>query len=1567
MKKGKIKFLKKKALSIVLVVAFIFTIVQPVTLNVSATMPTDYWIDSGNYDTSWYNTIDTSFTLTTAQQLAGLAVLNNSWQNPIDFAGKTIIIVADIDLTGHLWTPIGNFKGTFDGKRYDISNIQINDSSLYDQGLFGVNNGTIQNVNITSGTIIGKSRVGGIVASNSGTVKECSNSATVSGVDYVGGITGYINVGKVVTNCYNTGRITGTSSYVGGVIGSSNGGTVTSCYNTGEVNGGLSVGGVVGINNNMSGTILQNSYNTGKVTGTDKVGGVVGYNWNASIVKNCYNIGIVAGGGSYVGGVAGQNNETVKDCYYYGHNIGIGGTGQDTIGQTTKFAKIKDNPVGVGKYTTVTENTVTDSVLGSNFAIGFSDEYSSSTTNATFEKVGMEKRITGVLAGTTNITGTITITQNKLTATGFTGAITTINNPIYLPLTVDNGIGGVDVIKSTPTISLGATPTALVVGDNIQLTATIIGGTRPSGVVNFKSGSTLIGSTSTIINGVATMNCIYNAIEGLPIIAEYTGDIFNNLAVSSGKTITVSKRTPTLNISTNPTSPVNYPNSITVTAALTGTYEQVTNSSLAGKTIIFDVDGNANSVEVDTSGNATYTFTPSVAKTYLIKVSYDGTSDIYNNSANSSEIFYDVEKGTQNEFSISNAPSTVIYGDNPFTLSTTGGTGTGAITYSSSNTSVLTVNVTTGDVTVVGIGDATITATKAGDSNYNIISTTTTAINVSKKDINIINADVKNKNYDGTIIAQFSGTPEISGLKSGDTVTLTNGTPSFNSKNIGSSIGINFTAFSISGTKSGNYNLTQPSGITANINKATQSTLTINNIPVTVTYGDDPFILSTTGGSGTGATTYSSSDLSILTVDGTGKVTVVGAGSATITTTKAADSNYESTSVTSAINISKKDITINSATVKDKIYDGTMTAEFSGTPELNGVVSGDTINLINGTPSFANKNVGTSKGINFTPFSINGIGVGNYNLIQPTAVVASITKKEVTISNTGVNDKKYDGNTMAGFSGTPQLNGVINGDTVTLINGIPRFTTQDAGDFINVYYTSFSMGGADSGNYSLIQPSAIVGKINKAAQSELSISNAPLDVTYGDNSFTLSTTGGSGTGEITYSSDNTSVLTVNENTGEVTIIGAGDAIITAIKAGDINYNSINETANITVNKKDITVSTSNVSIISGDSLPFFNVTIIGFVNGENETNLTGFVKPKVMQVAQDTTKVGVYPLTFSNGNPTNNYSFSPISGSSLTIIEKVNAQKPKFDKAAETVTYVQDATASALKGSAIVTDSGNVSYQWYESDGTQISKATDKTYTPSTDKTGIFYYYLVATNTNNGVNGDKIATATSNIYKVVVNKVEILPADKKDDTPTVTINDDNVFDKALTESDKNSLANGSNISIKLDVAMVEAPVNKGDESSVTSTLNGQTFGIYLDISLIKTIIDAKGEVTNDKIQETKGVIRLVIDIPENLRSTNRTFSIIRVHNGVAETLVDLDNDPNTITIETDKFSTYALAYKDEVTNTSATTNGTTTTTTTATKTGDNTPVKPLALFAIVSLFVGVNIFRKGKYKEAIKK
>lgn len=116
---------------------------------------------------------------------------------------------------------------------------------------------------------------------------------------------------------------------------------------------------------------------------------------------------------------------------------------------------------------------------------------------------------------------------------------------------------------------------------------------------------------------------------------------------------------------------------------------------------------------------------------------------------------------------------------------------------------------------------------------------------------------------------------------------------------------------------------------------------------------------------------------------------------------------------------------------------------------------------------------------------------------------------------------------------------------------------------------------------------------------------------------------------------------------------------------------------------------------------------------------------------------------------------------------------------------------------------------------------------------------------------------------------------------------------------------GENIKIILKVEDATDTVLKEDKTAVTvmlGKLKNYKLGQYLDVILLKKI----GEL-EQKITETNAPVRIMFEVPEGLRGKSE-YSVIRIHGGETTILKDLDSNPNTVTIETDKFSTYALAY-----------------------------------------------------------
>lgn len=195
----------------------------------------DTW--DGSISTAWYENGE-PYEIHSAADLAGLAQLVNDspFWNRVDFAGKTITLMTDIDLgangaSGLKWPMIGDgdnkpFRGTFNGNGHTISNVYVNNNygtgsdeagltikSPRVAGLFGVNEGTIQNLTVQNGYFLGIGHhrlpifndidcAGAIAGVNNGTIENCTAiqvSPEVRGGHYAGSICGQNN--GTVTGC----------------------------------------------------------------------------------------------------------------------------------------------------------------------------------------------------------------------------------------------------------------------------------------------------------------------------------------------------------------------------------------------------------------------------------------------------------------------------------------------------------------------------------------------------------------------------------------------------------------------------------------------------------------------------------------------------------------------------------------------------------------------------------------------------------------------------------------------------------------------------------------------------------------------------------------------------------------------------------------------------------------------------------------------------------------------------------------------------------------------------------------------------------------------------------------------------------------------------------------------------------------------------------------------------------------------------------------------------------------------------------------------------------------------
>lgn len=300
----------------------------------------DYTYKLTAADVSWYigHENDMEYTLTTASQLEGFAILvnNGTAEGNVSFKDKTIKLGNDIELTG-TWTPIGiasnghSFEGTFDGQGHTIKELRVETDDTY-AGLFGhVRYGAIKDLTVEGSVRSSGANTAGIVGYlYQGTVENCTNKAEVTAVmGNVGGVVGHAYEGNGecrIEKCKNKAAVTATGNEVngttaGGIVGSAGDKVIVRlCENIGDV----TASGAKNVSaSGIGGWRVLNSHNSGKV---EIASGTADYLYAGGItaqgtVDSCQNDGEVyinakwngGQGFNYAGGITGGG--TVTNSY----------------------------------------------------------------------------------------------------------------------------------------------------------------------------------------------------------------------------------------------------------------------------------------------------------------------------------------------------------------------------------------------------------------------------------------------------------------------------------------------------------------------------------------------------------------------------------------------------------------------------------------------------------------------------------------------------------------------------------------------------------------------------------------------------------------------------------------------------------------------------------------------------------------------------------------------------------------------------------------------------------------------------------------------------------------------------------------------------------------------------------------------------------------------------------------------------------------------------------------------------------------------------------------------------
>jgi hypothetical protein len=500
------------------------------------------------------------------------------------------------------------------------------------------------------------------------------------------------------------------------------------------------------------------------------------------------------------------------------------------------------------------------------------------------------------------------VINSALTATGNVGSpfsytITAANKPsafsaVGLPsgLTL-NGTSG--LISGTPqdegsfSVSLTASNSGGSGNASLSLsigkgTQSILFNTLPSrtfGDADFTisaiASSALPVSFSSSNTAVATVSGNVVTIVGAgttDITASQVGDTNWNTAISVSRTLTVNKATQSISFA-----PL-------AEKMDTSGFIKLTATASSGLPVSYQ---SSNSGILNISNDTAFILTYGTA---TITASQTG-NDNYEAAASVSRIQV-IKNSAISDQTISFPPiAAKTYGDAPFQLNAIASSGL-AVSYQSSDTSVAQI---IGDMVYIKKpGTAVITASQSGSADlFNPAPDSAQLLAVNVKSLSLAGVVVQDKIFDSTLSAAVLF-DSIVGLVGNDQVSAS-GSGLFEDINVGTAkpVQANFT---LNGANAAFYTLLQPTGLTGNIVKDSQ-TITFNSLVNRTTVDPDYKIFAFA--TSVLPVSFSSSDTNVARVIGDTLIRIMGPGTTTITATQAGDQNYLSApSVSNSLKVS---------------------------------------------------------------------------------------------------------------------------------------------------------------------------------------------------------------------------------------------------------------------------------------------------------------------------------------------------------------------------------------------------------------------------------------------------------------------------------------------------------------------------------------------------------------------------------------------------------------------------------------------------------------------------------------
>jgi ribosomal protein S11 len=473
------------------------------------------------------------------------------------------------------------------------------------------------------------------------------------------------------------------------------------------------------------------------------------------------------------------------------------------------------------------------------------------------------------------------------------------------------------------------------------------------------------------------------------------------------------------------------------------------------------------------------------------------------------------------------------------TLSTTGGNGSGAVVYEVVSGACGIVGTT---LTGTGAGSCSVTATKAADSTYAAVTASPISVTVqlNPQTALVATATAVSINVNGTSQLNTSGG---SGTGAVSYAVAAGGPCSINGNILtGTSAGTcTVTASKAADTA---YAAATANALTITVNRNDPTALVASASPTSINVNGTSS-LTTTGGSGTGAVSFNRVS-GPCTVSGT-SLTGTGAGTCLFTATQAQDSDFNATTsapVSVIVGLSPQS-TLTVLAAPTTLSTGGSSQLSSTGGDGTGAV---TYEVVNGACSLSGNTltsafsgscavIATKAADSLYAVAVSAPLTVTVGLSPQSALTAVASPSTIAVNDTS-------SLSSTGGSGTGEVFYTLVSGPCQL--GLNTLTGTGAGSCVIT-----ATKGRDQ-TYSDVTSSPLIVTVGLAPQSALSVVAAPTAFNVGATS-TLSTTGGSGTGTVTYTLvDGPCSLSGNTVTGKQ----AGTCQVTATRAADTTYAEI---------------------------------------------------------------------------------------------------------------------------------------------------------------------------------------------------------------------------------------------------------------------------------------------------------------------------------------------------------------------------------------------------------------------------